>query len=76
MPQFTYIGKAPALPNGNMKYRVRQVGFEIEFPRDAPFDIPEDGTPQRALVLKYIRGQMEYDWDTHGQIKAYEETVE
>jgi hypothetical protein len=71
MPTFRYIGKAPALPNGNLKFRVRQVGFEIEFPRDDPFEIPD--TPENAFVLKCIRGQMEYDWDTKGQIKAYEE---
>lgn len=76
MPQFRYIGNAPALPNGNLKFRVRQVGFEIEHPRDTPFEIPDDGTPQRAFVLKCIRGHREYDWDTHGQIKAYEEIVE
>jgi hypothetical protein len=75
MPTFRYIGNAPALPNGNLKYRVKQVGFEIEFPRDDPFEIPDDGTPQRAFVLKCIRGAMEYDWDTHGQIPQYEEIV-
>jgi len=76
MPNFRYIGKAPALPNGNLRYRVRQVNFEVEFPRDSSFEILDDGTPQKAFVLKCIRGQHEYDWDTKGQIKAYEELVE
>jgi len=75
MAIFKYIGNAPALPNGNLKYRVRQVGFEVEFLRDSPFEIIDDGSPQRAFVLKCIRGQMEYDWDTRGQIKSYEEIV-
>ena len=73
---FRYIGKAPAMPNGNLIFRVPQVKFEVEFPRDDPFDIVDDGTPQRQFVLKCIRGAREYDWDTGGQIKQYEEIVE
>jgi hypothetical protein len=76
MPMFRYIGKAPARPDGTMMFRVKAARFEIVFPRDAPFEIPDDGTPARAFVLKCIRGHHEYDWDTKGQIKAYEEIVE
>jgi len=75
MPNFKYIGKAPARPDGTLMYRVRQVGFQVEFPREDPFEILDDGTPQRAFVLKCIRGQVEYDWETREQIKSYEEIV-
>lgn len=73
---FRYIGKAPALPNGNLIFRVPQVKFQIEFPRDEPFQIVDDGTPQRKFVLKCIRGAREYEWDTGGQIKQYEEITD
>lgn len=75
MANFKYIGKAPARPDGSLMYRVRQVGFQVVFQRDDPFEILDDGSPQRAFVLKCIRGQREYDWDTRGQIKAYEEIL-
>ncbi len=71
MAQFKYIGKAPPMASGKYKYRVRQVAFEIEFDPEEVFTIPDT----EPLVLKFIRGQMEYDWDTQAQIKAYEEIV-
>jgi hypothetical protein len=71
MPQFRYIGNAPPMASGKYKYRVRQAGFEIEFSPGETFTIPET----EPFVLKCIRGQMEYDWDTRGQIQAYEEIV-
>jgi hypothetical protein len=55
-------------------YRVKQAGFSVTFQRDDPFEIAD--TPENAFVLKCIRGAMEYDWDTGGQIKQYEEIVE
>ena len=71
MAQFRYIGKAPPMANGKYKYRVRSAGFEVEFDDGATFEIPDTET----WVLKCIRGQMEYDLDTGGQIKSYEEIV-
>jgi len=71
MAQFRYIGKAPPMTDGKYRYRVRQVGFEVEFEPDEIFTIPDNQT----FVLKCIRGMMEYDWSTRGQIKAYEEIV-
>ena len=71
MPQFRYIGNAPPMANGKYKYRVRSVGFEIEFSPGEIFEVPDS----EAWAVKCLRGQMEYDWDTKGQIKSYEEIV-
>lgn len=69
MAQFKYIGKAPPMVNGKYRFRVRQVNFQVEFEPNEVFTIPDSET----FVLKCIRGMMEYDWDTRGQIQAYEE---
>jgi len=71
MANFRYIGKAQPKANGKYTYRVRSCNFSIEFLPDEVFSISDTET----RVLQYIRGQMEYDWDTRGQIKAYEEVL-